>query len=424
MASMICDPEGRKRIQFVAGDGSRRTVRLGKMDKAQAESIRVRVEKLANATMSGSLDRETTLWVRELEHRLHARLARAGLVEPRERIRPTLASLMDHFFKHINVKDGTRRTYEQTRQSLEDHFKPSCLLSTIKPLDAQKWRKGMVDEKLAGPTIAKRVKVARSIFAKGVRWQLLTENPFADVLIGSMKNRERLVFVPRESVEKVLAVCTDPEWRVLIALSRYGALRVPSEALALEWEHVDWDANRMTVPSPKTARHGRESRVVPLFPELRTHLLAAFTAAPSGTIHVIRKHRDPKVNLRTQFRRLLARAGVGEWPRLWHNMRASRATELAAAHPQHVAAEWCGHSEAVAEGHYWKVRESDFEAAIGGQKAAQNPAQSERESTGTGGNEPEAEIAQVPSVPKQTSPDTFVPGELMTPWGFEPQFSG
>jgi integrase len=66
------------------------------------------------------------------------------------------------------------------------------------------------------------------------------------------------------------------EWRLLIALCRYGGLRCPSEVLSLKWEHIHWAEGRMTVPSPKTEHHdGGESREVPLFPELRPFLEAA-----------------------------------------------------------------------------------------------------------------------------------------------------
>lgn len=40
MASVISDPNSRKRIQFVAGDGGRRTIRLGKATRRQADVIR------------------------------------------------------------------------------------------------------------------------------------------------------------------------------------------------------------------------------------------------------------------------------------------------------------------------------------------------------------------------------------------------
>ena len=54
--------------------------------------------------------------------------------------------------------------------------------------------------------------------------------------------------------------------------ARYG-LRCPSEHLSLKWGDVDWEQNRITISSPKTTHHASgESRVIPLFPELRPHL--------------------------------------------------------------------------------------------------------------------------------------------------------
>ena len=49
MATIGNDPNGRKRILFVAGDCSRRTVRLGKATMKQAEAFKVKVEALIGA---------------------------------------------------------------------------------------------------------------------------------------------------------------------------------------------------------------------------------------------------------------------------------------------------------------------------------------------------------------------------------------
>ncbi len=59
-------------------------------------------------------------------------------------------------------------------------------------------------------------------------------------------------------------------------------------------------------------------------------------------------------------------------------MRASRATELAAEFPSHVAAAWCGHTETIADHHDLMVRDEDFARAAGrgsdcGAQAAQKP---------------------------------------------------
>ncbi len=101
-------------------------------------------------------------------------------------------------------------------------------------------------------------------------------------------NTARAFYVTREATEKIIAACPDAEWRLIVALARYGGLRTPSETFALTWADVDWEHNRIRVPSPKTACHaGRESRMLPLFPELRPHLEAVFDEAEPGTIHVI-----------------------------------------------------------------------------------------------------------------------------------------
>jgi hypothetical protein len=51
----------------------------------------------------------------------------------------------------------------------------------------------------------------------------------------------------------------------------------------------------MTVTSPKTKHHeGRETRVVPIFPELAPVLATAFEAADEGAVYVIGGHLREK----------------------------------------------------------------------------------------------------------------------------------
>jgi hypothetical protein len=83
---------------------------------------------------------------------------------------------------------------------------------------------------------------------------------------------------------------------LLVALSRYGGLRCPSEHLALTWADVDWERQRFLVRSSKTGE-----RWVPLFPELLPHLEAAFDRAEPGAVYVIAQHRNTNMNLRTRL---------------------------------------------------------------------------------------------------------------------------
>ncbi len=61
----------------------------------------------------------------------------------------------------------------------------------------------------------------------------------------------------------------------------------------------------------------------------------------------------------------IRRAGLEPWPKLFHNLRATRETELAADFPLHIVCKWIGNSIQVATRHYLQVRDEDFERAAG-----------------------------------------------------------
>src|SRR5262249_827120 len=129
--------------------------------------------------------------------------------------------------------------------------------------------------------------------------------------------------------------------------------------------------------SPKTERHqdGAE-RMIPLFPELKPYLDECYDLAPEGAVYVIGTYRDVTKNFRTRFMKIIRRAGLTPWPKPFHNLRASRQTELAAAYPIHVVCAWIGNSEMIAKKHYLKVTDEDFErGAQTGAALVQNPVQ-------------------------------------------------
>jgi integrase len=226
-------------------------------------------------------------------------------------------------------------------------------------------------ERYANGTVGRTVKRAKQFFRAAVRARLIPENPFADVKPPSQANPSRLFFVTRDSAAKVLDACPDVEWRLIFALSRFGGLRCPSEHLSLTWPDIDWERDRMRVHSPKTEHlEGGGDRWVPLFPELKPILAEAFELAPEGALYVINRCRDGNTNLRTQFMRIIRRAGLTPWPKLFHNLRATRETELAAQFPIHVVCAWIGNTEMIAAKHYLQVTDDHYK------QAAQIPAQS------------------------------------------------
>ena len=159
-----------------------------------------------------------------------------------------------------------------------------------------------------------------------------------------------------------------------------GGLRCPSELLLLTWQDVDWERSRIRVHSPKTEHHeGKESRIVPLFPELVPYLREVFEQAEPGSEYVVTRYRSMNYNLRTQLLRIIAKAGLEPWPKLFQNLRSTRETELAEHWPEHVVCAWIGNSKKVAREHYLQVTDEHFRRAIRSDevisRVAQNPAQ-------------------------------------------------
>jgi integrase len=187
----------------------------------------------------------------------------------------------------------------------------------------------------------------------------------------------------------------------------------------LRWGDVNWRLNRITVRSPKTERHqNKTERVIPLFSELRPHLETVLDeflenfdpkAERLSEQPVITRYRDSNANLRTQFCRIIRAAKLEPWPKLFQNLRSTRATELAAIFPAHVAAEWLGHSTVVAEKHYWRVTDSDFERAVNAQQKA---------SEGTGMDQNDQE--QKSEKPGDCENHRVLALDLVLPVGIEP----
>jgi integrase len=368
------------RIVFRDAAGKQQSLRLGRCAKRTAQNALTGFERVLESHRVGStIHPDGVKWLERLDDRLHGRVVRLGLAEPRKGVASvTVAELLERFAGTAAVKDSTRAAYKQTTDSLAAFLGAASPLHAVTTERADAWRNAIAEQgsgcesqhrpsrRLAAATVAKRVHVARAIFKKAVRWRLIAANPFEEVRAGSQSNPERSHYVSREAIGAILAACSDAEWRAIVALSRFAGLRCPSEVGALRWGDVNWEKGRLTARSPKTAHHeGHAVRVVPIAPELRPILQDLFDGAEEGAEAVIPRLRDPRTNLRTHFHRIIARAGLKPWPRLFHNLRASCATDWVETFPNHVVAGWLGHSPMIAATHYLQTRDAHFDLAAG-----------------------------------------------------------
>src|SRR3990172_4206040 len=99
MASIARDKNGNRRILFVAPNGKRPTIRLGKVSQRTAEGIKFRVEQLLAAKLTGhAVEADTAQWLDNLEPAMADKLARVGLIPKKDRKGGvTLGAFLDEY---------------------------------------------------------------------------------------------------------------------------------------------------------------------------------------------------------------------------------------------------------------------------------------------------------------------------------------
>jgi integrase len=389
MASIGKDANGAKRILFYDTDGKRKTVRIGKATQRQAEQVCLRIEQLVSSKLTGAApDDETARWVGNLDDVLHKKLAAVGLVASRGD-QQTVAGWMQQYIKsRTDLTPRTLNNLQQAAGHIEPYFK-GRLLQDVTPGDGDQlrvWIQGRVGINTARRHLGRFKEFMRAAH----RRRLIATNPAAELKGCSVQaDDSRFFFVTKDMAAAVLEQCPNHEWRLLFALARFGGLRIPSELSELRWSDIDWHKQRMVIRSPKTKRHaGHEQRMVPIFSELLPHLADAFDAAPEGSEFVIENYRDGDTNLRTQMTRIIRKAGLEPWEKLFQNLRSTRESELVEKFPIHVVTKWLGNSPKIAVQHYLQVRDEHFDQAVKSESgAARNPARYTSELAGTGHHE-------------------------------------
>ncbi len=136
MASISTDKSGNRRIQFVAPDGKRPAIRLGKIAKRAAEAVKFRVEQLLAAKLTGhAIEADTARWLAELEPAMVDKLAKVGLIAARQSEGElTLGQHLENYFaKRGDVKESTQTNWSHSRRCLLAFFGVDRPLSSITP---------------------------------------------------------------------------------------------------------------------------------------------------------------------------------------------------------------------------------------------------------------------------------------------------
>lgn len=373
--------------------GKRRSIWLSNESESVAKVWAAHVDHIASQYSKNQQPSKPTLrWIDSLSVSDRLKLENAGLVESlnpvtpseltSESTAPTLQTLIDRFMPTVSRnKSATIIKIEQAGRCLTrfPSFGPSITLDKITAGLAEEWvawltSKGNVRDtkrsELGSNTVRRRTGLAKQIFSFAVRHEWIKKNPFDGLVSTVNSNDERMQFVDIDTTIAVLNYAPDAKWRAIIALARFGGLRIPSELARLTWADINFEHGKIRIHSSKTEHHaGKGIRYCPLFPELREYLedllkLATDENGPPALNSQVIPGMLTTSNLRTTFEKIITKAGVEQWPKLFQNLRASRETELMAIYPIKDVCTWIGNSPSIAMKHYAMVTSKSFDSAI------------------------------------------------------------
>lgn len=368
------------KIRYRDTDKRPKVIWLGALPKKKAADVFRRIDSLITNRLAGlEPDRKDLVWVRGVDRRLALRLAELSLVGGDSITRMPMTVLG---FMRAYIESRTDWKKSCNHKQSVDHFE--SFLGRDMPLSGvtkgmadrfHRWMMGNSDTEpgLSPNTAGQHIKRCRQMIRAAIDDQVIDSNPFDGIKIDLRSDSSKNQFVDETTALTVLEACPSQEWRVLFALCRFGGLRCPSEVLGLRWSDIQWDKGRFKVRSPKTEKQGKPERVVPLFPELLAELNDLHDIAQPGIdcpadAYVVSRYRDTETNLRTQFGKIIDRAGLVRWPKPFMALRASRRTELerSGRFANHVLNDWFGHTGAVAETFYLQTTEDDYSEAFRG----------------------------------------------------------
>lgn len=371
MASVNRDSKGRWRVQFKIG--RRHTLRLGRqITEKAANEVGRHIDSIMESRKHGlAFPADTAKWIERLSNELRLQLVQMEVIEDTggRTLQALGPFITDYLRSRTDLELSTRGNLETAKRWLVKYFGEQRMLGSITAGEADAYRVWLGTEGKQAPNTVKRLcSRAKQFFRAALRLGIITSNPFQDMkhLIVGASPKSRRRFIDETTAQQVLAACPNAHWRAVFALARYGGMRVPSEVVLLRWADIDWANSTILVNCRKTKGHeGKEFRITPLFPELRRELEAWRAEAPKDYEFVLKPAISPKTNLRTGLMKILKRAKIKPWPKLYQNLRSSRVTELRnQGFRENLVAQWLGHSVKVADEHYDQITDDQFRRAI------------------------------------------------------------
>ena len=248
-----------------------------------------------------------------------------------------------------HLTHNTRGSYKRCGELLFEFFGKDKSLDKISKEDCGKFKKFLLG-RLSTCSVSHYITRCRTTLRYAVDAEWIQRNPFDKIAAGTTTNHDRQVYVDREVLYKVMAYCRDDYDRLLLALARFGGLRIPSEVRRLRFS--DFVANEIRIhPETKTG-----ARAVPLFGEVREIFDRIVVNLgqdyqPSNFVFV------KLGNFRQRIVAAICAAGVELWAKLFVNLRSSCITDMVERrYSEKMLDAMFGNSSIVRSRHYIQFR--------------------------------------------------------------------
>lgn len=195
---------------------------------------------VADIKQNKSFGHDLAEWIGGLDGTYHKKLAKLGLVEPRQPAKsaavlsPTIKQFTDSYIKEHSCGEQTRQNLELYARGLIKHFRPDKRLDSFNRADAERFRRWLETngseqkkyKKGLGPnTVRTRIRKIKQFFNFAVKDELIARNPFEMEKSADIPNDARMVEVLAAWIHKMIQAAPDEDFRLMLALARFGGLR-------------------------------------------------------------------------------------------------------------------------------------------------------------------------------------------------------
>ena len=253
----------------------------------------------------------------------------------------TLGELIKNYTENFKDQRSFKNWKKLCLENFKEYFGADTIIDNIRYVHLEAYRNHLRQKLTRKGTIRKDASINREmsclhhLFAKGVEWELLEQNPFKRGKSLLMKeNNKRLRFLSHDELQRLLAVSPEYLKEIIICAVNTGMRR--GELLSLKWKQI----NNGFIYLQKTKTD--EPRQIPvndtlaeLFSKIKKqnfYSSCVFTYRTGkkdkdiGNLKVVTFKDSPMMNIKHSFASALKKAGIDDFR--FHDLRHTFASHL------------------------------------------------------------------------------------------------